>query len=112
MIGLDRETGAPMSRLDHIRQSIRVILTTRVGTRIMRRPFGSDLPDIVDRPMNEETRIDLFAATADAIDRWEPRVRFERAEITRAEPGRIEISVDLRDRLDDRAIRLDGILIT
>ncbi|NYZ70451.1 baseplate assembly protein W, partial [Endozoicomonas sp. SM1973] len=50
MQGTHRLTGKPLSNLDHLRQSITDILTTRIGTRLMRRDYGSRLPELVDRP--------------------------------------------------------------
>jgi phage baseplate assembly protein W len=43
MIGLNAANGQALSGLDHLRQSIRDILTTRIGTRVMRRDYGSRL---------------------------------------------------------------------
>ena len=51
MIGLNATNGQALSGLDHLRQSIRDILTTRIGTRVMRRDYGSRLPDLVDSPV-------------------------------------------------------------
>ena len=52
MEGMDGTTGAKLAGIDHLRQSIRDILTTRIGTRVMRRDYGSDLPGLIDRPMS------------------------------------------------------------
>ncbi|MDR1229696.1 MAG: GPW/gp25 family protein [Azoarcus sp.] len=51
--GMDAETGRTTSDLAHVRQSIRKILTTPIGSRVMRRGFGSRLSDLVDAPLNE-----------------------------------------------------------
>ncbi|MCL1861851.1 MAG: GPW/gp25 family protein [Proteobacteria bacterium] len=72
---MNAETGRSITELDHIRQSIRKILTTPTGTRVMRRDFGSRLPDLVDMPMTPANRLRVIAATAEAIMRWEPRIR-------------------------------------
>lgn len=47
---MNRETGGAISTVEHIGQSISDILTTRLGTRVMRREYGSLLPDLVDHP--------------------------------------------------------------
>ncbi|NBO96416.1 MAG: phage baseplate protein, partial [Betaproteobacteria bacterium] len=41
MLGINAQTGQPLAGIDHLRQSIRDILTTRIGTRVMRRDYGS-----------------------------------------------------------------------
>jgi uncharacterized protein len=111
MLGMNRETGAPLDGIAHLKQSIRDILTTRVGTRVMRRDYGSELPALVDRPMNEELTVDLYAATAGALENWEPRVRLEAVQVTVAAPGRIELSLRAVYLPDGREITLDGIVV-
>ena len=71
---MDRTSGKPLDGLAHLRQSIADILTTPIGTRTMRRDYGSLLPELADAPANAATRLLLFAATAIALARWEPRV--------------------------------------
>jgi uncharacterized protein len=111
MQGMNRDTGKPLRGLDHLKQSIRDILTTRVGTRVMRRDYGSELPALVDRPMNDDLTVDLYAATAGALQQWEPRVRLEDIRIAKAEVGRIELSLRAVYLPDGREITLDGIIV-
>ena len=40
----------------------------------MRRDFGSHLPRILGRPLNESTITAIYAAANEAIATWEPRV--------------------------------------
>ncbi|MEX5545241.1 GPW/gp25 family protein [Pseudomonas pergaminensis] len=77
---MNRETGAAISELDHISQGIADILTTRIGTRVMRREYGSLLPDLVDHPFNDATRLRVYAATVMALMRWEPRISLSRVQ--------------------------------
>ncbi len=77
---MNRETGAAMSELDHIGQGIADILTTRIGTRVMRREYGSLLPELVDHPFNDATRLRVYAATVMALMRWEPRISLSRVQ--------------------------------
>lgn len=42
MVGIDAATGKPINEPEHIRQSIRKILMTPTGARVMRRDFGFD----------------------------------------------------------------------
>lgn len=93
MIGMSRHTGRVLSGDAHLAQSIEDILTTPTGTLVMQRDYGSDLPDIIDQPLNGETQIDAFQAIAEALDRWEPRISIERIEITAARAGYAEIAL-------------------
>lgn len=73
-IGLNASTGAQITDLDHISQSITKIFGTPIGSRVMRRDFGSLIPDLIDKPLNGKTLMQLMAASAMAIAAWEPRV--------------------------------------
>lgn len=74
-IGMNRETGGALTDLDHIRQSVRDILLTPVGTRVMRRQYGSLLSALIDQPQNEVLRLQIMSACYQAILQWEPRVK-------------------------------------
>ncbi|WP_207003888.1 GPW/gp25 family protein [Trinickia mobilis] len=78
MKGMSATTGRTISGLEHLYQSIGQILTTPLATRIKRRPFGSNVPDLVDAPNNGTTRTRLYAAIATALMRWEPRLTLTR----------------------------------
>ncbi len=82
MRGFDALTGRFLDDLDHLRQSIKIILSTRVGTRVERRPFGSRLPELIDSPVTPDRRLAFVAETARALDAWEPRIRLTRVEVT------------------------------
>lgn len=75
MTGMSATTGTALDELDHIRQSVRDILTTPIGSRVMRRDYGSLVPRLIDQPGNPITRLRLLAATVAALARWEPRIR-------------------------------------
>lgn len=84
MTGMNRATGARLEGIDHLKQSVWDILTTPIGTRVMMREYGSEVPNVIDKPINAETIIDVFAAAADAIDRWEPRFKLRQLGIPEA----------------------------
>ena len=57
--GSSRATGRPLGGLDHVRQSIRDILTTPKGSRVLVRDYGSDLPALIDRPLGAALAADV-----------------------------------------------------
>lgn len=87
MAGMNRHTGRAWSGDAHLAQSILDILTTPKGSLVMLRDYGSDLPDIIDQPLNGETMIDAYQATAEALDLWEPRIDLARIELVDARAG-------------------------
>lgn len=112
MRGTSAINGKPLSGLDHLRQSIRDILTTPVGSRVMRRDYGSRLFQLVDAPLNRRTIADLYAATVEALLRWEPRVVPRRVQIETAEAGRAVITLEATYAPNGQPVLVDGIVIT
>lgn len=96
MYGIDRTTGGALSGIDHLQQSVEDILTTRKGTRLYRPSYGSDLPALVDLPFNAATKIDMIAATADALAKWEPRLSLSSVEISYScDDGISEVEIEV-----------------
>lgn len=95
MRGIDAHTGKALEGLAHLQQSISDILQTPYGTRVMRRDYGSLLPYLIDQPFNPATRLRLFAATATALMRWEPRVQVSRVTMQLGDaPGQVVLTLD------------------
>lgn len=88
MSGMNVTTGKALTGLDHIRQSLRDILTTPVGSRVMQRDYGSRVPELLDAPMNPALPMKLIAATATAIRRWEPRLKLTKVTLSGDATGR------------------------
>lgn len=109
MIGTSASTGAELSGLDHLRQSIRDILTTRVGERVMRRAYGSRVPELVDAPLNEETVVDLYAETVAALVTWEPRIEVQQVTAEFPAPGRVVLSLVGIYTETGETVTIDGI---
>ena len=82
MTGMSRTTGAVLSDVELIAQSVADILSTPLGSRLARRTYGSRLFDLLDAPANATTRVRLFAATATALLRWENRITVQRVALT------------------------------
>jgi phage baseplate assembly protein W len=86
--------GVALSDWDHVAQSIGKILTTPIGSRVMRREFGSDLPELVDRKMTSANILKVYAASALAIIRWEPRFRMKTGRVVSASAdGKLTIEI-------------------
>ena len=92
---MDRATGLAISELAHLRQSMGDILTTPIGSRVMRHEYGSQVPMLVDQPDNRITELRLLSAAASALMRWEPRLALSNIDIERdpATPGRALVTV-------------------
>lgn len=109
MIGIDARIGRRLDSLSHLHQSIRDILTTRHGTRVMRRDYGSRLPDLVDNPITPRLAMELYAATAEALQKWEPRLRLTRVRIVEAVAGRVMLDLEGVYLPDGNDITISGV---
>lgn len=97
MSGISSITGKALVRREHIGQSIADILNTPIGSRLMRRNYGSFLPQLVDHPATDANRLRLIAATAQAIMKWEPRTRLLRVNVGFNAQGKCQLSIVRRD---------------
>lgn len=92
---MSRTIGTRLPLLEHIAQSVADIITTPIGTRVMRRDYGSLVPYLIDQPDNRLTEVRVFSAVASALMRWEPRVRLRRLSMGRdpERPGFAELQL-------------------
>ena len=111
MLGMNKHTGKPLSGIEHLKQSITDILTTPIGSRVMRRDYGSRLFELVDNPMTDELATSLFAATAEALAKWEHRFRLEQVQIENASQGQVTLLLQGFYLPEGKPITLDGLVI-
>lgn len=81
-MGMSAQTGRKLEGLDHIQQSVADIITTPIGSRVMRREYGSLVPELLDMPMSDALMMQVYAATVIAVTRWEPRIQITGARRT------------------------------
>lgn len=82
IVDIDRFTGDYITGWPRCRQSIATILTTRIGTRVLRRWWGSDFINAMDKPSVREVLMDSIVSAIEAINAYEPEffvssIRFE-----------------------------------
>ena len=111
MQGLNATTGEILADLDHLRQSVRDILTTPVGSRVLRRDYGSRLPELVDRPFTQSLRLEIIAETVEAILKWEPRIEVSDLVLNSHAPGKVVIDMSGIYLPEGREIHVDGVLV-
>lgn len=109
MFGMDATTGKTASGLAHLRQSVTDILTTPIGSRVMRRDYGSRLYSLVDAPFNDATQLAMMAATYEALETWEPRLKLGQIAVDMPEVGQARISLSGEYVPTGELITLDGI---
>ena len=85
---------------DDINSSIRMVLTTAPGERLMRPEFGCRIWELLFEPINANTLGLMSEAVREAVARWEPRVTLEdvRLEPAVGSTGEVKIHLDYRIR--------------
>lgn len=109
MNGINRTTGTSLSGVDHLRQSIIEILTTPLGSRVMRRDYGSRLYQLVDAPVNRALLVEIYSAVAEALIRWEPRFQLTRVQVENVDVGKLQIALKGVYLPNNQSITLDGL---
>ncbi|QUG76375.1 baseplate assembly protein [Erwinia sp. E602] len=74
---------------NHVWQSVNDILLTPVGSRLMRRNYGSLCPDLLDSPQNDVTRMQLMSAAVIALAAWEPRIALDTVDVSYSASGAV-----------------------
>lgn len=84
---------------EDVRESIRIILGTRRGERVMRSDFSAGLEDFVFESISTTTIERLKKRVEEALIDWEPRIDVEKVEVKDERAlGRLLLSVDYRVR--------------
>ncbi|CDO47994.1 GPW/gp25 family protein [Bartonella tribocorum] len=109
--GMDRTTGKPLVGIEHLRQSIIDILSTRIGTRVMRRDYGSRIGELIDAPVNNAFAVALYAAVAEALDKWEPRFKLKKIDFKILGTGQVSLSFEGMYLPSGKPITMEGLLI-
>jgi uncharacterized protein len=82
----------------NVRESIRIILLTEPGERLMREDFGCGLRRFLFEPNTVTTRALIRERIALALARWEPRIVVDdvRVEAGEADPRVVDVTVLFR----------------
>jgi phage baseplate assembly protein W len=102
-VQLDLRTGqvAEVAYEEDIRQSIRIIIETAPGERVMRPDFGCGIHELVFAPMDSETLQRVRSVIEDALRRYEARIELIDVNVDESpelSDGRLKIELDYRIR--------------
>ncbi len=111
MRGMDAKTGKVLEGLEHLKQSIIDILTTPINSRIMRRDYGSRLFELVDKPINRDLTLEIYAATAEALEKWEKRFKLEKVKVEGVKEGRVTLNLEGVYLSEGKFININGVIV-
>ena len=85
-------------------ESIARILATRLGERVMRPEFGSNLHELIDKSATDEWKLLAMDYTAEAIEKNEPRAELQSVRIATGE--RVEIVIEYKENEESKIVRV------
>jgi phage baseplate assembly protein W len=91
----------------NIQQSVRVILGTQYGERVMRPTFGCNLKSLVFAPGNPQTAALARQYVLDGLRQWEPRISVQSVSVTPVPASShllITIAYSIKPSLDRQAM--------
>lgn len=106
-VGLDPRTGAVATAEfeDDVQQSIRIILGTAPGERVMRPDFGCGIYDLAFEAIDSGTVTRITSAVTDALTHYEPRIELIDVSVDtlRAAEGLLEVNIKYRIRSNNQS---------
>lgn len=90
---------------ESVRQSIKIILQTSPGERLMRPGFGGSLERYLHEPNTLTTRRQIRDMITTSLTRWEQRILLDRVDVWEVEehPDTVRIEIVYRLRRNNRA---------
>lgn len=85
-----------MRYLASIEESIKDILLTPLGSRVMLPDYGSRLFTLIDRRIDDDFRSDLAYFVIEAVEKWEKRVKIKRVKLNSLNNAKLSFSVHLK----------------
>ena len=111
MQGMNVHTGRSIADLEHLRQSITDILSTPIGSRIMRREYGSRLFKRLDAPLTGELLAEIYADVVEALFSYEPRFEVTNVSVVSMDQGHLILDVTGKYLVTGEDVTLNGIEI-
>ena len=103
------KTGRHISDLEHLRQSIADILSTPIGSRIMRRDYGSRLFKRIDAPMTGELMAEIYSDVVEALFSYEPRFEVTNVSVVSIENGHLILDLVGKYLVTGETVTINGI---
>lgn len=105
-------TGKSIYEINHLKQSISNILTTPIGSRVMRRDYGSNLFNKIDRPINGELIAEIYLDIVESLFIWEPRFELDQVVVQEIIKGKLIIDLEGSFLSNGEKITLENVEIT
>ena len=112
MNGMDNASGRPLAGIAHLRQSIADILTTPIGSRVMRRNYGSRIFQRIDAPITGELLAEIYADVVEALFNYEPRFEVAGVSVVSINEGKIVLDLEGKYIPTGETVKLENLAIS
>lgn len=104
----------PREADESVRQSIRIILTTRPGELLLHPDFGAGLDELLDEPDSLSLRREIRDRVTSHLAQWEPRISVDRVNVDAVdgEPSQLRVEITYRLRRTGAPASLGLTLVT
>ncbi len=90
---MSRYNGSDLSEIEHIKQSLEDIATTPIGSRLMRRDYGTLLANLIDQPISEVLYLKIYSTLYTAYVRWEDRIEISQINVVGLKEGQLILDI-------------------
>lgn len=111
MRGMNNQVGTHKDVFPYLKQRVQDILSTPLGSRVMRRGYGSELYKRIDNPANGDLVANIYADCVTALYKFEPEFELLRVNIVSITKGNVILDLEGRYLANGEVVRLDNIEI-
>ena len=90
---MSRYNGSVLTEIEHINQSLEDIATTPIGSRLMRRDYGTLLANLIDQPISEVLYLKIYSTLYTAYVRWEDRIDISEMNVADINNGQLILDI-------------------
>ncbi|WP_332604158.1 GPW/gp25 family protein [Acinetobacter sp. ESBL14] len=94
------------SEIQSLQQSIQDIISTPIGSRVMRREYGSLLFELLDQPINDSLILKCYSTIYTAITRWEDRIQINKIYLSPSKGSQLVFEIDGNLRISGQHMNL------
>lgn len=80
---------------EDIRESIKIILRTNIGERVMLPEFGTTAGEFVFSDNRAERMVALESSVSESLDRWEPRIKDITVTVSNTDGSKNALEIDI-----------------
>lgn len=84
-----------MRHLISVEDSIKDILLTPIGSRVMLPEYGSRIFELIDRRVDDDFMADLACYVIEAVEKWEKRVKIDEVKLISSNNHRLNFKIIL-----------------